>query len=132
MRSDEQIVCADRPAGSLEVRSQLAVNGVSRRFERKNIHSAQHDFELPGQPHGPFLCSTVTQFGRHDDACADLLFPDFLNAIRRFARADVAQDRKQCWCRAEIAWSQINRFCRRIFDWRKFLIERRKGCKNGN
>jgi hypothetical protein len=40
----------------------------------------------------------------------------------------VARNPTRYWCRAETASSQVNRLYRRIIDWRKFLIERLKGC----
>jgi hypothetical protein len=53
---------------------------------------------------------------------------DSFDAIRYFTVWASHQIRQDIGVEPETASSQVNRLCRRIIDWRKFLIERLKGC----
>ena len=83
LRSDEQIVTADRFPISLEPRAKAPVFAIDRNCKGKNFQNTKHCFELLREPRRVFLDRPVPEFGCDDDARANVGIAHQSHPLRR-------------------------------------------------
>jgi hypothetical protein len=82
MGGDQQVVAADSLSSRFQLRADCAVFGIGGNIKRQHIDLAEQVFDGLEQPFRAALCASIAQFGRHDDACADVALARLGDALR--------------------------------------------------
>jgi hypothetical protein len=82
---DQKVICADWLSSIFQFRSDVAIFNIGRTFERKNVDLREQILDGFKQTFRAFLGAAIAQFGRYDDARADIIFANSGDTLRGFA-----------------------------------------------